>query len=403
MKLYLQLGHGMQALSQELIKSWGGGDVIISPVNLPQDKLVVFSKKIQSTGGRVLFDPQMFYPKEGHFKLQAYDYWPSQGVSITSDDGHTAINRELLRINNLINSTDIILPGIEMAEEHFRYGLNWMNSSASYFAQKTDKPLLATLCLYPETVRNVAAIEALVAQLKTIPVSGYYIIPHPSNNEYIVSDMSWVIGILKLVTCLKLAKKKVIVGYSNHQGLLYALSNVDGIASGTYMNTRSFHPAKFKSPKDDDIKHKSTWYYLPTSFSEYKAALLDVAMQRGYLDAFRPQGDFKNPHSEMLFKGAQPSSTNYNETNSFKHYLHCLKVQCDMLTLDSYYETYNAYEFMLNTAENQIQNFKRHGMSGQNRDFSAALEANRVAMCAIYQDYGLRLQLDWQQLRKQFI
>lgn len=399
MELYLQLGHGMQALAQELIKSWGNGNVIISPVNLQQDKLVAFSKKIQAAGGQVLFDPQMFYPKEGHLKLQAYDYWPTQGVSITSGDGHAAINRELLRINNLINSTDIILPGIEMAEEQFVYGLNWMNSSASYFAQKTDKPLLATLCLYPETIRNAAAIEALVEQLKAVPVSGYYIIPHPSNNEYIVSDLSWVIGLLKLVTCLKLAKKKVIVGYSNHQGLLYALANVDGIASGTYMNTRSFNPAKFKSPKDDDIKHKSTWYYLPTAFSEYKAALLDVAMQRGYLDAFHPQGEFQNPYSEMLFKGAQPSSTNYNETNSFKHYLHCLKVQCDMLSLDTYQETYDAYEFMLNTAENQIREFKRRGMSGQNRDFAPAVEANRVAMCANNEDYGFKLQLDWQQLK----
>lgn len=399
MELYLQLGHGMQALAQELIKSWGNGNVIISPVNLQQDKLVAFSKKIQAAGGQVLFDPQMFYPKEGHLKLQAYDYWPTQGVSITSGDGHAAINQELLRINNLINSTDIILPGIEMSEEQFVYGLNWMNSSASYFAQKTDKPLLATLCLYPETIRNAAAIEALVEQLKAVPVSGYYIIPHPSNNEYIVSDLSWVIGLLKLVTCLKLAKKKVIVGYSNHQGLLYALANVDGIASGTYMNTRSFNPAKFKSPKDDDIKHKSTWYYLPTAFSEYKAALLDVAMQRGYLDAFHPQGEFQNPYSEMLFKGAQPSSTNYNETNSFKHYLHCLKVQCDMLSLDTYQETYDAYEFMLNTAENQIRDFKRRGMSGQNRDFAPAVEANRVAMCANNEDYGFRLQLDWQQLK----
>lgn len=399
MELYLQLGHGMQALAQELIKSWGKGAVIISPVNLPQKKIVDFSKKIQGVGGEVLFDPQMFNPKEGHIKLQAYDYWPAQGVSITSEDGHKNINRELLRINNMINSTDIILPGIEMTEELFSYGINWMNNSASYFSQKTDKSLLATLCLHSETIRNASAIEMLVEQLRSVNVSGYYIIPHPSNNEYIVSDPSWSIGILKLITCLKLAKKKIIVGYTTHQGLIYALANADGIASGTYMNTRSFNPAKFKSPKDDDIKLKSTWYYLPTAFSEYKAALLDVAMQRGYLDAFMPQGEFRNPYSEMLFNGAQPSSTNYNEPNSFKHYLHCLKVQCEMLSLNTYQSVYDQYEFMLNTAENQIRDFKRHGMSGQNRDFSPAIEANRIAMCANNEDYGFRLRLDWDKLK----
>ena len=395
MELYLQLGHGMQGLSQELIKCWGKGTAIISPVNMPQAKLAPYAKKIHSIGGEVLFDPQMFYPKEGHLKLQAYDYWPGEGCSITSNHTPADINRELLRINNDIGTSQIILPGIEMKEDTFEYNLEWVNSSAKYFNQKTDKELLATLCLYPETIRNSASIEALTEALRSLPVSGYYIVPHPSNNEYIISDPIWVIGMMKLISCLKLSKRKVIVGYSNHQGLVYSLACADAIASGTYMNTRSFVPGKFKSPKDDDVKHKSTWYYLPSAFTEYKAALLDVAMQRGYLDAFVPQGEYKNPYSEMLFNGAQPSSTNYNETNSFKHYLHCLKIQCSLLSRNNYDDAHSAYEFMLSAAENQIKDFKRRGMSGQNRDFAPAIEANRIAMCANDEDYGLRLKLDW--------
>ena len=398
MELYLQLGHGMQALSQELIKNWGEGTVIISPVNMPQVKIASYAKKIQSVGGQILFDPQMFYPKEGHLKLQAYDYWPSVGCSITTSAVHETINRELLRINNTIGTSQIILPGIEMKEDKFEYNLGWISNSVEYFNKKTNKELLATLCLYPETIRNSASIETLTEALRSLSVSGYYIIPHPSNNEYIVSDPIWVIGMMKLISCLKLSKRKVIVGYSNHQGLIYSLAHTDAIASGTYMNTRSFVPEKFKSPKDDDIKHKSTWYYLPSAFTEYKAALLDVAMQRGYLDAFIPQGEYKNQYSEMLFNGAQPSSTNYNETNSFKHYLHCLKIQCNLLSKKSYDDAYSTYEFMLNVAENQIKEFKKRGMTGQNRDFAPAIEANRIAMCANDEDYGLRLKIDWDRI-----
>ena len=162
MELYLQLGHGMQGLTQELIKGWGKGTAIISPVNMAQDKIVPFSKKIRTIGGDVLFDPQMFYPKEGHLKLQAYDYWPNEGCSITSANIHADINRELLRINNDIGTSQIILPGIEMKEDTFEYNLEWVSSSAQYFAQKTDKQLLATLCLYPETIRNSASIDVQV-------------------------------------------------------------------------------------------------------------------------------------------------------------------------------------------------------------------------------------------------
>lgn len=389
------MGHGMQAMALELVRVWGKGNIIISPVNIQQSKVEDFAKKINSFGGNVLFDPQMFYPKEGHIKLQAYDYWLQEGVSITSEEGNKTINRELLRINKQIGSSQIILPGIEMSEEQLNYGLQWMTESAIYFSNKTDTPLLATLCLYPETIRNSSIIEVLVEHLKSIPVDGFYIIPHPSNNEYIVSDPLWVIGLMKLITCIRLCKKNVVIGYSNHQGLIYSLANVNGIASGTYMNTRSFVPAKFKSPKDDDIKHKSTWYYLPSAFSEYKATLLDVAKQRGFLDNFIPQGEFLNNYSSMLFKGALPSSTNYKETNSFKHYLYCLKLQCDMLTKSSYQETYDTYEFMLNNAENEIKDLKRRGISGQNRDFAPAIEANRVAMCANDEDYGLKLRFEW--------
>lgn len=395
MELYLQLGHGMQALSRELIKRWGTGTAIISPVNMPQAKIIPFAKQIQAVGGSVLFDPQMFYPKEGHVKLQAYDYWPSEGSSITDREMHKMINRELLRINSNTNTSQIILPGIETKEDKFEYSIRWTKDSADYFNEKTDKELLATVCLYPETIRNVASIEFLTEALRELPVSGYYIIPHPSNNEYIVSDPLWVVGMMKLISCLKLSRRKVIIAYSNHQGLVYALAHADAIASGTYMNTRSFVPGKFKSPKDNDIKHKSTWYYLPSAFTEYKAALLDVALQRRYLERFVPQGEYKNEYSEMLFNGAQPSSTNYNETNSFKHYLFCLRIQCGLLSKNSYEDTYSAYEFMLNVAENRIKEFKKRGMSGNNRDFAPAIEANRVAMCANDEDYGLRLKLDW--------
>ncbi len=397
MDLFLQLGHGMQSLALELIKSWQEGTVIISPVNMPQERVIPFAEKIHSAGGDVLFDPQMFYPKEGHFKLKAYAYWPTEGCSVTSDYNEN-INRELLRINNSINASSIILPGKEMREDSFNYNLHWLNLSTEYFSRRTDKDLLATLCLYPETIRNLASIEALVEALREIRVSGYYIVPHPSNNEYIVSDPLWMIGMMKLITCLKLSKRKVIIGYSNHQGLIYSTAHADAIASGTFMNTRSFAPEKFKSPRDDDVKHKSTWYYLPSAFCEYKAALLDVAMQRGFLQMFVPKGEYKNAYSAMLFSGAQPSSTNYNEPNSFKHYLHCLRIQCGLLSRNDYDDTYNNYEFMLNAAEMQIKDFKKRGMTGHNRDFSPAIEINRIAMCANNEDYGLRLQLDWNHL-----
>lgn len=395
MELFLQMGHGMQSMAIELIKKWNKGTLILSPVNIAPDKILGYSERVRNVGGNILFDPQMFYPKEGHIKLQKYDYWPTDNASIGTEQTIKSIVRELVKINVSLCTEKIILPSIEMNDIKLKYGYDFICSCTEYVRQTSSKEILATICLYPEMIRSQETLEIIIENLKTLPVNGFYIVPHPPNGEYIVSDYLWMMGMLKLVTCLKLHKKYVIVGYSNHQALIYATSKVDAIASGTFMNTRSFNPAKFKSPKDDDIKQKSKWYYSPAAMCEYKAALLDVAKQRDFLDMFMPQGNFSNPYSEMLFKGAMPSSTNYNESNSFKHYLWCLNEQCSMLPTESYKKCYDAYNFMLDSAEHQSEEFKKKGIRGQNRDFTPALEVNRMAVVSVEEDYGLRLQLDW--------
>lgn len=398
MQLFLQMGHGMQKLALDLISKWNGGSVIISPSNFKNpgnESVIKYAKQIHKINGSVLFDPQMFYPKDGHEKLKAYDYWVDESSSITSETVYKKIDLEILRINNEIDSSHIIVPGIDMNESNLSYGINWLKSSVNHLSAKTDKPLLGTICLSSEAIRNDETVEKIIDEIKDIPVYGYYIIARPTDDDYINTDYRWLTGMMKLITCIKLLKKYVLVGYSNHQSLLYSLANVDAIAAGTYMNTRCFVPDKFKSYKDNTIKKKSTWFYVPSALCEYKAALIDLAKARNFLDLFEPQGEFINEYSSMLFKGAHPSSTNYSESNSFRHYLYCLNIQCNMLSNLNYQDTFSAYEFMLRTAENQMATIKKKGIGSQNRDFEPAIEANRIAMITNDEDYGFRLNIDW--------
>lgn len=389
MELFLQFGHGMKSMCLELLRKWNGGTVILSPVNIKENKLTDYSEEFREQNGRVLFDPQIFFKKDVHLKLRSYSYWPNDNVS-TIDS-----NTELIRINNVISSDAIILPSLQLNEINHKEILEQLNSTIDFFRRSSSKNLYATITLYPEAIRNHDFIEYICNFFVKLDVDGYYVVPHPPNGEYIVSDGSWTIGMLKLLTCLKFTKRKVIVGYSNHQGLIFSLANVDAIASGSFMNTRSFSPLKFKNSTEGK-KQKSVWFYVPSAMCEYKAIQLDIAKQRGFLHFFEPQGLFANDYSEKLFSGATPSSTNFNESDSFKHYLHCLKIQCDYLSNASYSQTYSKYEFLLNSAEFNIQEIKKYGISGQNRDFSNAIESNRVAMIACNHDYGFKLKMEWE-------
>ena len=394
MQLFLQMGHGMQKMCEELINKWGKGTVILSPVNMACDKLESYSKKIHNLGGEVLFDPQLFFPKGANDKLKLYEYWPDENATFSTKTTLEITNEEIFKINDVINSQKIILPSIQLNESNIDKIMQQMIESTVYFREKTNKKILATIALYPESIRSETFVESLINTVSSLDVDGFYIVPQPPNSEYIITDALWMIGMLKLLTCLKFTKKEVIVGYSNHQGLIYSLANVDAIASGNYMNTRAFSPTKFKKV-ESAIKQKSTWFYVPNAMCEYKAIQLDVAKQRDILDLFEPTGVFINDDSSKLFSGAMPSSTNFTEPNSFRHYLHCLRIQCNELKEKKYEATFSKYEFLLGAAEQNIKEIKKSGITGQNRDFEDGIEANRVAMIACRDDYGLKLSLEW--------
>lgn len=158
-----------------------------------------------------------------------------------------------------------------------------------------------------------------------------------------------------LVAGLKLQNKKVIVGYSNHQMLLLSCSNVDAIASGTFLNIRHFSTDKFDETDEDSQSRRATWYYCPQALSEYRKRTLDTAFKKGCINLLKPYGK-DTDFSSILFKGVTPSSTEYKDTLSFKHYLDTLKTQCLLAKKDTFENTIlfhyemadNAYKFIKN-------------------------------------------------------
>lgn len=398
MKFYLQMGHGMQKMCNDLIQYWGEGTVVFSPVNTERRKLKDLSAQYHKSGGEVLFDPQLYYPHDGADKLQMYDYWPDSNVSITDSVTHKRICRDILAINQEMATEAIIIPGVEMDIDAFEYGVTWLTDSTHYFRDHSEKLLLGTACLYTEVLRSNQAVEHLVERLTKIDVDGFYIVARSSNEEYIISDVNWMMGLIKLIACLKLSGKKVVLAYTNHQGLISSLAHADAIASGNYMNTRQFVPERFQSKKADIDRRKSTWYFHPYAITEYKADILDVAYNRGFLDSFMPLGDFRNPYSEMLFSGALPSSTSFNETRAFMHYLHCMRTLCTSLSINTYNATRERFAFLINNSENKMREYASKGMKSQNRDFGIGIEALRIAVASLDEDYGFRLRLDWNRL-----
>jgi hypothetical protein len=194
---------------------------------------------------------------------------------------------------------------------------------------------------------------------------------------------------------LRLFGRPVTLGYCNHQMLIAALAKTDAIASGTWMNVRSFPPAKFVTEYEEEMRQRATWYYCPQALSEYKIPFLDIAARLRLLDRMRPPAELDGGYSTSLFSGAQPSSVGFNEQFAFRHYLFALHQQVSRATHATFDEAVDDHRRILDDAETNLRVLGAAGIRGQQRDFTSILDVNRAALELFVSLRGATLRRAW--------
>lgn len=387
----------MMAHTRSLIGEWVGGTVVLSPRDLENHQLRSLSASVaRLKGGQVLLDPQFYLPHADHFRLVKHEFWPKQYESgvFFGGTGQTGLLRRLKMLNDELGTAAFILPS-ELAK---RIDDEWVQVQRSLLRESVEiegnRPVAQTIALNASTLSDSSAIGCVLdfAEQNTAP--WYYIVAEHPNGDYLIDDPIWLANLLDLIAGLKLLGSKVIVGYCNHQLLCAAVAKADSIASGTWMNVRSFPPEKFKEAVDGDIRQRATWYYCPHALSEYKVPSLDVAYRLGVLGQMRPRINVY-PQITALFEGVQPSVTGLTEQLAFRHYLSSLRLQVVEAVQGSFDETMDRQRRLLDEAQEVLRVLKERGVSGQNRDFSNCIDASRAALAIFEQDRGLILRRKW--------
>lgn len=397
MDLYLQFGFGMMSMSEELIDNWKSGTIILSPRDLTLEQMTGYASRIASKGGKVVIDPQFFIPRCDHFRLTSHSFWPTNFQTALFNKSEIKQMLTVLKedYNDPLSSDFFILPGLMTSlinDDWYSYNSMLLEEASNLIK---NKDLYLTICLSKDAVSDENTIHQLIEYLDTWNVAGCYIIAEPSTNEYLVSDPNWIVNLLDLTTGIKHQAKKVIVGYTNHQMLLLALSKADAIASGNWLNVRTFNQSRFNS-SEDSISRRSKWYYCPQALSEYQIAFLDMANRVGVLPNLRTDQSFASPYSDILFtSGTQPSTVNYTERHSFQHYLHCLRHQARQSVKETYSLTKEGLKIQLETARQLTESFSRNGIIGRDRDFGNVVDYSLSAL-AVYDNLrGLVQANNW--------
>ena len=396
MNLYIQMGHGMQKMCTDLCKAWNGATVILSPKHIcPTEKLISFASSFRKLNGKVLFDSQLYSPRKHHDKLKQHVYWPKSGITSLEMGDWQDLLATLANINAEIKSEYFILPSnIAIKADDL-----WGKIQAAIIDQARQvangQKLMLTVALGKDVLGDEAQTENIVHIADQWDVEGIYIVCEHPERYYLVDKPIWVTNLLSLVAGLKRQGKTVIVGYANHQLLPLALSKCDAIAAGGYLNVRWFQPESFETSDSAEPSRRALWYYYPQALSEYKVAYLDIAHRNGMLKSMMPPPAMMNDYSKVLFAGALPSSTNYKEGNSFKHYLHCLKIQCETASKSSYNATRDAQFVQLETAARIIDGLYAERIRGQNRDFIEITDVNEASIHSFDKDYGFAMSQEW--------
>ncbi len=398
MDFYIQMGHGMMSMCEELSSYWSHTTTIISPINVRPTRITSFAKSVEKVNGKLLFDPQLYFPRKYHKNLSLYDYWPQDDITNVEAGFCNNIISSLAQINKSINSEFFILPSsIEKAvNERWNGVQKKIIDTAKRYADNSK--LLHTIALDSEVLLNDVKTENIIQYVEKWDIEGVYIVCEHPEKYYLVDKPLWLTNLMSLVSGIKRLGKKVIVGYASHQMLCLALGKCDAIASGNFLNVRWFKPERFESNDDDEKMRKATWYYCPQALSEFKIPFLDIAKRLNILPSLSPPENMVSPYSEMLFAAALPSSSGYGEREAHIHYLHCLRMQCLLATRGTYSETKDSHLMVLETAEQLLKGLSSKGIRGQDRDFGEIIDVNRAAIAAHNSEYQYTLSKEWNEM-----
>ena len=402
MKFFLQFGHGMKQMSIDLAKKWGEATVILSPRDIKPDQLTQWSPYFLKNNVHTLFDPQMYYPRSNNPNLMKYNFWNNHVSTIANEGLRTEMEKILdliIKYNQDAQTEDIILPCPLIPYEGNKslWFEKWRKISNEIISVANNKGLnnsYYTLALPANILLNEESIiEEILYQIEKFDIMGFYIIAETPNRQYLVEEPLWLNNIAQLCAGLKLDGRKVIMGYGNHQMLCLSCTGIDALASGNFLNVRSF-ANKFE--KTEEIKRKTSWYYHPLALSEYKISFLDVAYSEKIMHTMLPPKNMFSDFIAPLFNTQlKPSDVYISETDLFKHYLHCLYVQCNELTKTSFDEAITANELLLSNAEKRICMLEKNAIFAQTRSFRDLIDVSKSVLIRLQEKRGFALAQEW--------
>lgn len=258
MKLYHQCGHNT-VWNISSLKDGYGGALILSPLHYSSERTV---RLPASERKRSLFDPQFYVPDSQKDKLHSYDFFPEKIMNGFSTREYEAVSAKVAELcidyQMKRDFEAVVIPAryfddmvTDYIEKQDKFSIEPFLSHLSRI--KCEKPVFMTLPLTSGMIGDPSYRTRLLNWITKYPeISGVYLLVNFGETGKQICDFTKLDNYMKFCRDLDGADLKVICGYCNTEGLLYAALGVHAVTMGAYENTRRFSIDKFL--EDDEKK-----------------------------------------------------------------------------------------------------------------------------------------------------
>lgn len=388
MELFIQQGYGMMGLNREFAEKYDNMSFILSPRSLQvgQDikRIEEHAEELRDRGAKILFDPQFYLPRTNIEKILNFPYFEGLDYATTDflgDEAKRFSENAVKYQKRVLNTSSVIIPGAYTNS----YSQDWSKLHDDLIEgalfSGIDGEFYQTLSMGPDLVLS-DEFDDLIGTLVLSEADGFYVTLKKPSDDFMVTDDTYLYKLLDAFLSIKLAGKKIILGYSNQQDIMFSSVGVDAIASGNYQNVRFFNPDIFFDNGEENIKRKGSWYYDNKTLSEFKPQQMSLAQRRGFFEMFGPI----NEYNRSLLEANPVTGVPWPEGKNFRNYLYWMNENCGKMF--SYGE--NKVDSVMNFFEEKEANMSAlldKGFRVGNRGFSLdAFESTLSAISAIKQD-----------------
>ncbi|HKO57914.1 MAG TPA: hypothetical protein VJ276_18750 [Thermoanaerobaculia bacterium] len=273
---------------------------VISPVNYTEEETLGYMKRLRmrSDGSfSFVLDPQLYFPGSEEGQLPGWRFFPSQFRSgdYTSAKYWTDIAKNVATVGKDLHAQYVASPAVVPKVYDNSY-FELMTTVATSFADHADdrfEPMQSLivstrdLAATPERAMIVASIVGATA-CKWI----YLMLDTDVRPRLELSDAERLFAVMKLISVLERAGKRVLVGYTSSDVLLWKTAGATACATGKFFNVRRFTRSRFEDKEEGGGN-------LPYWFEESLLAFVRAAdLKRLKVEKVLSNATVRNPLAE---------------------------------------------------------------------------------------------------------